>query len=253
MRPAVSVVVPTRGRNRLLRLCLRGLAEQTCRDFEAVIVHDGERPAERLRFDPGRFPFPLKQVFLPSKRGPAHCRNRGVRETSGEWLAFLDSDDRWAPEKLAAQLRAVRKRPGVRLCHTGYANLSAAGRRLSVREPIWTLPFLRRKWRLKTGVCTSSVLMKRSLMSRIGSFDENFKYLHDDTELWVRAALVLPPSAVLFLPRPLVLRRKHSRQISRGLPRGFGAGDYASKRAKDAGMDLVHFCRKHLGTRVLDP
>jgi glycosyltransferase involved in cell wall biosynthesis len=111
MKPAVSVVIPHYNRPRELAETLASLKTQTLEDWEAIIVDDASRrdPSavvnEILGSQRGRV------VRHPVNRGPSAARNTGVAAAKGEFVAFLDSDDRWHPEKLEKQMAAVERQP----------------------------------------------------------------------------------------------------------------------------------------------
>jgi glycosyltransferase involved in cell wall biosynthesis len=104
--PAISVIVPTRGRNHLLPRCLASLVAQTHRDFEVILVDDNG-PADRVTSSPAVAPFledPRVRVLAHAvPRNAASARNCGLEHARGEWIAYLDDDDAYRPEKLSKQ------------------------------------------------------------------------------------------------------------------------------------------------------
>lgn len=122
--PAISVIVPTRGRHALLARCLGSLCAQTLRDFEIVLV-DNNEPQARVAGDPalGRLLADprLRLVEDATACNAAGARNRGLREARGEWITYLDDDDAYRPRKLEAQLAcALRTRMPVVSCGLAY-------------------------------------------------------------------------------------------------------------------------------------
>ena len=108
--PRVTVVVPTYGRPVLVVRALRSALAQTMDDLEAVVVVDGrdDGTVEAV----GALGDPRVRTLLPEERlGNAEARNTAVREARGDWIAFLDDDDEWMPEKLAAQLHTAARSP----------------------------------------------------------------------------------------------------------------------------------------------
>jgi len=107
MTPAVSVIVPTYNHGRYILEALDSVFGQTFRDFEVIVVNDGspDDTAEVLR--------PLAEAgkiryFEQPNGGQAAARNRGLREARGEFIAYLDDDDLWPPDKLEWQVEALR-------------------------------------------------------------------------------------------------------------------------------------------------
>jgi glycosyltransferase involved in cell wall biosynthesis len=105
--PLVSVVVPTADRSQLVARAVRSALAQTLREIEVVVVVDGPDPATTsvlARIDDPR----LCVLELPQRRGVGEARNAGVERARAEWIALLDDDDEWQPEKLALQLATAR-------------------------------------------------------------------------------------------------------------------------------------------------
>jgi glycosyltransferase involved in cell wall biosynthesis len=103
VNPAVSVVIPTRGRPELVRRAVRSALDQTLRDIEVVVVVDGPDPdtgAALAAIDDPR----LRVVELGQRGGAPAARNAGVAHARGRWTAMLDDDDEWLPAKLETQV-----------------------------------------------------------------------------------------------------------------------------------------------------
>ncbi|MGB9514059.1 MAG: glycosyltransferase family 2 protein, partial [Candidatus Acidiferrum sp.] len=99
----VTAVIPTRNRHQLVTHAVRSALRQTYRNLEVVVVIDGADPKteESLsRLADSR----LRVIALPESSGPAAARNIGVAAARGEWIAFLDDDDQWLPEKIELQM-----------------------------------------------------------------------------------------------------------------------------------------------------
>jgi glycosyltransferase involved in cell wall biosynthesis len=124
-RPEVSVVIPTRNRPELVVRAVRSALTQTLQDIEVVVVIDGPDPAtvEALT---GLGDERIRPVELPASGGAPNARNRGVDNARADWVAFLDDDDEWLPEKLETQLARARD--------SGVA-LPIVGSRLYMRTP----------------------------------------------------------------------------------------------------------------------
>src|SRR5712692_851790 len=110
-RPFVSVVIPTFNRARQVQAALKSVLAQTYREFEVIVVDDGstdgtgEALQEIISLE-GSNGKQIRYFFQPNQ-GQSAARNQGTEEARGEWVAFLDSDDVWLPEKLEWQVRAI--------------------------------------------------------------------------------------------------------------------------------------------------
>jgi glycosyltransferase involved in cell wall biosynthesis len=104
----ISVVIPVFNRSRTIRYCLDSVLNQSLRPFEVIVVDDcsTDDTAQIVR----EYCDPLVRcVVLEKNAGAQAARNRGIREAQGDWIAFQDSDDEWAPEKLERQFESLRK------------------------------------------------------------------------------------------------------------------------------------------------
>ena len=116
MAPRVSVIIPTYNRADLVQQALASVKAQTYRDFEIVVVDDGgtDGTFEVLSADRE-----IRVLRHAGRRGVSAARNTGIIAARGEWLAFLDSDDLWLPDKLARQIFWLEGQPELLICQTG--------------------------------------------------------------------------------------------------------------------------------------
>lgn len=238
---AVSVIIAAYDAAGTIEAAVASIRAQTRLPAEVIVVDDGSSDGTAdlvRRFDCG---VPLRLIAQPNA-GPAAARNRGAAEASGEWIAFLDADDAWAPCRLETQLRAAALHPDVALWCSATANLDEpadedrgspgaasrcdapaelAFRRLSVPE------FARHN-----PVATSTVLVRRSAFGAAGGFDAQFRG-PEDYDLWMRilAAGVggarLDASLAFYRNRPGSLSmddRRFLPQVLRVLDKAFAAG-----------------------------
>ena len=185
-RPEVSVVLPTRDRWPFLRLALRSVFAQERGDFEVIVVDDGsidETAAELARIEDPR----LRALRHARSLGVAVARNRGIAAARGEWVAFLDDDDLWAPSKLPVQVDRAR-RAGASFSYSSAIYIDHKGRILgTVKAP--EAAGLRRRLMLNNAIPagSSNVLAKTDLLRRLGGFDESLIQL-EDWDMWIRLA-----------------------------------------------------------------
>jgi glycosyltransferase involved in cell wall biosynthesis len=206
---SVSVIIPTYNRVRTLPRALDSVLAQTRAIDEIIVVDDGSTDST---VDLVLGNYPQVKLLQQSNLGVSAARNHGIKEASSDWIALLDSDDRWLPTKLEAQFALVKQRPDHRLCHT---------------EEIWIRNGKRvnqmHKHRKSGGhiynqclplcvISPSSVLMHRTLFEEIGLFDETLPAC-EDYDLWLRVCAREP---VLFVDTPLIEKYGgHDDQLSR--------------------------------------
>jgi glycosyltransferase involved in cell wall biosynthesis len=209
-RVSVSVIIPTFNRRDLVRDAVASVCAQRGAAFEVIVIDDGssDGTATALQQEFGR----AIRVLRTENRGVAAARNCGVAVSSGERLAFLDSDDLWLPGKLAAQVEFFATHPDAEICQTEEmwirngvrVNPCAHHRKPSgdIFEPSLRLCL----------VSPSAVMVRRSVFERAGRFDETLPAC-EDYDLWLRIAAQTP---VWLIDRPLVVKRGgHADQLSR--------------------------------------
>jgi glycosyltransferase involved in cell wall biosynthesis len=184
--PQVSVIIPTCNRAQLVPTAIQSVLHQTFSDFEVVVVDDASDDCvsevvksfndDRLRF-----------IRHNSRRGGAAARNTGIRNSNGEYIAFLDDDDEWYPEKLARQMELMlRAQPEVAAIYTGYVVVDRDTGRVCCRRIPSERGNLQKKLLESNPIGgTSSMLLKRSCLEKVGLFDENLPSFQD-RDLWIR-------------------------------------------------------------------
>ncbi|HEY6121646.1 MAG TPA: glycosyltransferase family A protein, partial [Pyrinomonadaceae bacterium] len=166
----ISVIVPTYNQSRYLTRAIESVWAQDLDDFEIIVVDDGSTDDTEAILQELSSQGKLR-CFRQENLGPAAARNRGIRESRGELIAFLDSDDFWLPGKLKAQLDALA-RTGDRFSYCGSKVVDEN------ESPIALAPastddgrFLNLVWGNR--FATPTVLVQRSLLDEVGLFDES--------------------------------------------------------------------------------
>jgi len=199
MEKFVSVIIPTYNRQDFLKKALDSVLAQTYPHVELIVVDDGseDNTAELVAGCGGDITY-LRQ----ENRGPAAARNRGIKAARHNLLAFLDSDDRFAENKLELQVRAMQENPAYLISHTGetwYRN----GRLLNqkIRHQKNSGDIFNQSLEL-CAVGMSTVMVRRQLFERYGLFDEEYPCC-EDYELWLR---VSAGQKFLLVDRPLTMK-----------------------------------------------
>ena len=182
--PKVSVIIPTYNRAHLLRRAVLSVQAQTLPDWELIVVDDcsTEDIAGALaEFDDRR----IRLIRHPVNRGAPAARNTGIASASAPWIAFLDSDDEWLPEKLARQWRLVRGGADAPLLiYSGFEKVgwprqpSPPTRRGHVLIDLLEENFV--------GTCSTPLVRTQALKS-VGGFDIEMQS-GQDWDLWLRLA-----------------------------------------------------------------
>lgn len=209
-RPLVSVIVPTYKRRDLLREALQSVLAQTVSDIEVLVVEDGSDTAA----DVVRGMDPRVRYLWQSNSGVSVARNTGAAQAHADWLAFLDDDDSWVPQKLERQLELARRTEAFDVIHTDYTVLVNGtlrpGPRLSSRDRVPSGTVARDLF-LDNFVVTSSVMLKRTVFDRTGGFNPTYAIVQD-YELWLR---ISRGHQIGYLNEPLIVYRDHESLSSR--------------------------------------
>lgn len=180
MSPRVSVIMPAYRCEKTIENSIRSALSQTVPDIEVIVANDASDDGltdilDRLQKKDAR----LRVIQIRTNIGVAEARNRGIAAAKAEWIAFLDSDDLWEPDKLKKQLSAA-ERTGGQLIYTAAACIDETGKPtgkvFSVPETITAAKILR-----STDIVTSTVLVKREVYLRNPMERSD---LHEDLISW---------------------------------------------------------------------
>ena len=214
--PAISVIIPVYNRAWCLEKTLQSVLAQTFRNFEVIVVDDGSTDGtpDLLR----RFP-EVRVHRWEENRGVSAARNQGIQMAQGQWICFLDSDDRWIENKLQMQMDWMQEHPECPACYTD---------EIWIRNGVRVNP--KNKHRKYSGdifrhclplciISPSSILMRASILQDIGDFDTDLAAC-EDYDLWLRLTSRYP---VDFIAEKLIIKTGgHADQLShkyRGMDR----------------------------------
>jgi len=231
---SISVIIPAYNAAEFIGDALDSVKAQEIQDLQVIVVDDGsaDGTADRVAAE-----HPDVELIRKANGGAATARNRGIAAATGGYLAFLDADDIWLPGKLAAQWRHLQANPDIDLVCTRFerwqqtatrppdepspaANTDEASAIPDTEIDAGLSGWVYHKLLLDCQVWTSTVMMRRSLLGRIGTFDEDLR-LGQDYDYWLRASRVTP---IHTLRRPMALYRQHPNSATvRGAPISYGA------------------------------
>ncbi len=207
----ISVVIPTFNREKLIRRALNSVISQTEKDLDIIVIDNNstDNTQEIVKNE-----FPEVRVFQHSIKGVSSARNRGIKESSGEWIAFLDSDDEWNKEKISIQLSKIKNNPSIKLFHT---------------DEVWIRngKHMNQKNRHKKSggwifnnclqlccISPSSVMINKCIFYNYGFFNEKLEVC-EDYDMWLRITAFEP---VYYIPKKLTIKYGgHPDQLSKKL------------------------------------
>ena len=244
----VSVVIACHNYAHYLPEAIRSVQAQTFQDWESIIVDDAstdntpEVVAKFMREDPR-----VQYVRNPENLGPSSTRNLGISKARGEFIAVLDADDWWDPQKLESQIGLIRRVPGAILCFTGKVNFSLSMQRVKLCDPAW-LKHIDRGLHLENEIVHSSVLVSRFAVQAVNGFDPSLPPA-EDWDLWLRLMHCFGPCSFVYVDKPLVFYRVHDNNITsnwrrltrserRVLQRGLTRGAWALRNPQCIGDAL---------------
>jgi len=228
--PKVSVITPLYQSAAFLREALESVEKQTFfkknpKDLELLIIVDGtSEPFE------DKIPESLKpcvQIHKIEHRGVSGARNYGIERTTAPYVAFLDGDDTWHPEKLDHQLKIFEENPETGMVYTNSYWIDKSGRILSrtQKEQYGRLPegHIAKDMMERDYIITSSVLVQRKVFDKVGLFDTSLEVC-EDWELKIRISKAFP---VRNIAEPLIYYRLHA-----------GGSHYKCEKMLDCGYEV---------------
>ncbi|MFC5465583.1 glycosyltransferase family 2 protein [Lederbergia graminis] len=197
----ISVIIPTFNREKLIMKAIESLTNQTYKNFEIIVVDDfsNDNTQNLLEND-----VRIKYIRHDENKGAAEARNTGIKASSGEFIAFLDSDDEWLPTKLERQLKVFENNSNTGVVYTGFRSI------LKDKDEREVLPQKKGNIyiELLKGNCvgtTSTVMVRTDLLKKVGGFDTELLSCQD-WDLWIRLANI---TEFDFVSEALVLFNQH--------------------------------------------
>ena len=205
---SISVVIPACNRWSLLERALDSVRKQTCSASEVLVIDDGSnKPVS----DSLRNSFPSVQFLRQENKGVASARNLGIKQSTCDWIALLDSDDEWEPTKLEKQMAFLEKLPELQAIHTGERWIRNGN---EVTPPAYLDKSSDLLWERSLRhclICPSSVLIHSSVFETVGLFDEKLSVC-EDYDFWLR--LLLEQEIGLVDEKLVIKHGGHSDQLS---------------------------------------
>ena len=205
----ISVIIPTFNRKKTLARAIQSVISQSLSPYEILIIDDGSNDGTKEWVKEN---FQNIKYIYQNNHGVSSARNVGIENAYGDWVAFLDSDDEWLPNKLYKQVKAIASNPEVKFFHTNEIWIRNGVRVNQMKKHKKYGGYIFEKCLDICRVSPSSVLIKKEVLDNIGVFDESLRVC-EDYDLWLRITSKYP---VVFIDLPLIYKYGgHADQLSK--------------------------------------
>jgi glycosyltransferase involved in cell wall biosynthesis len=205
----ISVVIPSYNRRHSLQAALQSILEQTSVVDEIILVDDGSSDGTAAMVSQC---FPQVKILRQANLGVSAARNRGIAFASCEWIALLDSDDSWLPQKIARIREIHRQRPDFELYHSDEIWVRRGRRVNPMKKHRKTGGWIFESCLPLCAISPSASVIRKATLESIGMFDEDLPAC-EDYDLWLRLCHRFP---VCYLDEALIIKQGgHADQLSR--------------------------------------
>ena len=209
-QPLVSVVIAAYNMAAYLPLAIQSVLDQTYRSLEVIIIDDGSADGTREAIRPYLSDPRVRYLFQENK-GQAAAKNYGVRESLGEYVAFLDGDDMWAPGKLEAQIPIFANSEAVGVVYSRVLYIDATGKEIGVADNQLFRGRVSGPLLIRNFIGFGTCVVKKECFDRLGGFKEHVR-MGVDYDLWLRLSTQYEFE---YVDRPLLKYRLWAGQMSK--------------------------------------
>jgi glycosyltransferase involved in cell wall biosynthesis len=207
----ISVLIPTYNRGDLINQTIKSVLNQTYENIEVIVSDDGSKDNTRnimKKIKDKR----VKYYWNKHSGIPSVTRNNGLKHCKGEYIAFLDSDDLWLPEKLQHQIAEFEKDKSIGLVCSNGINFNEDGDfGILNKTPLKDKEFEFRSLLSYNPIICSSVILKKEILNEVGNFNENPELkAGEDYHMWLKVATKYK---ITYIESPLVKYRTHAGAI----------------------------------------
>lgn len=176
----ISVIIPAYNADKCIENCLQSVLSQTYKPFEIIVINDGSTDKTKEIVEDFVTKNGIENLILLNQKnsGPSKARNNGIMHSKGDWIAFIDSDDKWLSNKLEKQIKFLQLKPNIQLVSTKFGAKS-----LQIQDSKYTMIGFR-SMLLKCSIYTSTVLVNKFVLAQY-MFNEKQKY-SEDYRLWLQ-------------------------------------------------------------------
>lgn len=205
----VSVIIPAYNYGHYVGEAVESALNQNIPELEVIVIDDGSTDNTKDVLE--KYISQIKYMYQPNRGLPA-ARNAGICAASGDYIAFLDADDRWLSNKLQLQMEQFVKHPKVGLIYSDAYILSDKGCEGRLLEKFTKYPVgnVHNKLFQENFIPVCTAIVAKQCFEKVGLFDESLKSA-EDYDLWLRLTRFFEVDCV---PQPLVMYRKHSANMS---------------------------------------
>lgn len=186
-KPEVSVIIPTHNYADYIGEALESVFNQSFNNFEVIVVDDGSSDSTRKIIESYGDQI---RYFYQEQQGPAKARNKGIIESRGIYIAFLDADDIWYPTKLEKQMSLFKANPEIGMAITDNKLFDERGiyKAYVGKKTYLFKGDLAANIFINSGVVTPTVMVRREVFDKVGLFEEGLRIGEDDN-MWIRIAV----------------------------------------------------------------
>ncbi|NJN29045.1 MAG: glycosyltransferase family 2 protein [Synechococcales cyanobacterium RM1_1_8] len=246
--PKVSIIIPAYNALEYLPQALASVDNQGFNDFEVIIINDGSSDGIEEWFKQ-HIQDAKYRLITQTNQGISGARNRGVQASQGDYIAFLDADDMWAPSKLEQQVACLDHNPTTALVHTWLAMVDVTGKATGRVLQSQAQGQVYESLLLQNDVACASVMVRRHCFEQVGEFDRDLLSM-EDWDMWIRMAqhyqFAVIPEALTFYRQVPTSLTKDCRQMERAfdlvIEKSFQAAPAALKGLRPLTCGYANFC-----------
>ena len=204
----ISVILPTYNREHTLRRAIDSVLSQTLQPFEFIVIDDGSTDETKRLLKEN---YPMVQYLYQANGGVSSARNKGIQHSCGDWIALLDSDDEWMPDKLESQSRIINNSNNNHFIHTNEIWIRKGVRVNQMKKHEKYGGWIFEKCLDICKISPSSSMISKKIFDDIGLFDESLKVC-EDYDMWLR---ISSKYEISYLDEPLIVKYGgHDDQLS---------------------------------------
>lgn len=219
----ISVVIPTFNREKLIERAVESVLNQSYNDIEIIVVDDCSTDNTHLIMEKYKNNKKVKYIKLKTNSGACRARNEGIRNASGDIIAFLDSDDEWHKDKLMKQYAFFKKKNAeIVVCNYLYEKEKKCEKAIKHQQDVITYNQLL----YENCITTGAILVKKDLIEKVGGFDEKMPRYQD----WELVLRIAKESRIYFCDEPLLTLHYQKQSISNS----------TSKEKKYTALEIIY-------------